>query len=290
MSVLRLARLQGGTGALYGAVTDAGVIDLSARKLINTSVPAEALNAERLADITEQVAALSPDYGLDELMFLPFLPEPEKIFCIGVNYGARNEEYRDNTAQASYPSVFLRTPDSFTGHLQPLWRPPESEQLDYEGELVIVIGRGGRRIPVERAHGCIAGLTLCNEGTLRDWVRHAKFNVTQGKNFEHSGALGPWLVPATEFGTFDDLPIYTRVNGETRQDDSTANMLFPFDYLISYLSTFSTLKPGDMIITGTPTGAGARFDPPRYLCAGDVVEVESPLIGVLRNGVEEEPV
>ena len=128
-----------------------------------------------------------------------------------------------------------------------------------------------------------------NEGSIRDWLRHGKFNVTQGKNFEHSGALGPWMVTVDEIGNFEDLHVTTRVNGEVRQDDTTDNLMFPFEYLIAYLSTFMRLQPGDLISTGTPIGAGARFDPPKYLKPGDVVEVEVPGVGMLRNPVEDEP-
>jgi 2-keto-4-pentenoate hydratase/2-oxohepta-3-ene-1,7-dioic acid hydratase in catechol pathway len=131
-------------------------------------------------------------------------------------------------------------------------------------------------------------MTLCNEGTIRDWLRHGKFNVTQGKNFDRSGSIGPWIVTADEVDPRGPHDIVTRVNGEVRQQDTTERLMFPFDVLISYLSTFATLKPGDMIVTGTPTGAGARFDPPRWLKAGDVVEVESSRIGVLRNVVAAE--
>ncbi|WP_040482157.1 fumarylacetoacetate hydrolase family protein, partial [Luminiphilus syltensis] len=152
-----------------------------------------------------------------------------------------------------------------------------------------VIGKEGHRIPQTDAMSHIAGLTLMNEGTLRDWVRHAKFNVTQGKNFNASGSIGPWMVTADEFSGMDQLPLETRVNGEVRQQDNTSNLMFPFDYLISYLSIFYTLKPGDMISTGTPLGAGARFDPPKYLVPGDIIEVEVPGIGVLSNGVEDDP-
>jgi 5-carboxymethyl-2-hydroxymuconate isomerase len=183
----------------------------------------------------------------------------------------------------------MRTPDSFTGHGHPLIRPPESEQLDYEGEIGVIIGRGGRRIPEDQAERHIAGLTVINEGSVRDWLRHAKFNVTQGKNFVQSGAIGPWMVTADEFSGFDDLRVQTRVNGELRQDDTTANLMFPFRYLISYLSTFFLLKPGDVIATGTPNGAGARFDPPRYLKPGDVVEVSVTGVGLLRNGIADDP-
>ncbi|MEC7257720.1 MAG: fumarylacetoacetate hydrolase family protein, partial [Pseudomonadota bacterium] len=134
----------------------------------------------------------------------------------------------------------------------------------------------------------IFGLTICNEGTIRDWLRHGKFNVTQGKNFDRTGSIGPWIVTTDELDPGSELTLETRVNGEVRQSDTTANMMFPFDYLLSYLSTFATLKPGDMIVTGTPTGAGVRMDPPVWLAPGDVVEVEVSGIGTLRNGVADE--
>jgi len=224
----------------------------------------------------------------EEQRFAPPLALHGKIFCIGVNYGDRNAEYKDGSDQPKYPSVFMRTPGSLVGDGENILRPPESEQLDYEGEIVVVIGKRGRRIPRESAHAHIGGLTCGNEGSVRDWMRHGKFNVTQGKNFERSGAIGPILVTADEFKCFDDLRVTTRVNGEVRQDDTTANLIFPFDCLIAYISTFAELAPGDIIFTGTPTGAGARFDPPRYLRAGDVVEVEVGGIGVLRNTVADE--
>ncbi|MFV0280761.1 MAG: fumarylacetoacetate hydrolase family protein, partial [Rhodoblastus sp.] len=159
---------------------------------------------------------------------------------------------------------------------------------DYEGEIVIVVGQGGRHIAERDALDHIAALSLCNEGTVRDWVRHAKFNVTQGKNFDNSGALGPWIVPYVDESQIADIRLTTRVNGEVRQDDRTSRMIFGFRYLISYISTFTTLVPGDVIVTGTPTGAGARFDPPKFLVPGDVIEVTAQGIGTLANSVTDE--
>ncbi len=227
------------------------------------------------------------DHALDGITFERPLPWPGKVLCIGVNYGGRAAEYTD-AGDAAYPSVFVRFPDSFTGHGRSLIRPPESPQLDYEGEIVVVIGRSGRRIEVADARDHIAALTLGNEGTIRDWVRHAKFNVTQGKNWTASGAIGPWLVPIDEFGDLEQLHLTTRVNGALRQDDTPATMKYSIEYQIHYLSTFTELRPGDLIFTGTPTGAGARFDPPVWLQPGDVVEVSVPEIGTLRNTVADE--
>lgn len=231
-----------------------------------------------------------PTVPMADVTLLPPINKPEKILCIGVNYANRNAEYKDGSAAPTKPSVFIRFPDSFTGHEQPLIRPPESDQLDYEGEIVIVIGKAGRRIKRENAFDHIAGLSIMNEGTLRDWVRHAKFNVTQGKNFVHSGSIGPWLVSADEFTpqALEDMRVTTRVNGEQRQHDTTDSMMFPILFIIEYLSTFCELKPGDVIATGTPNGAGARFDPPIFLKPGDVVEVEVEGVGTLVNGIEDE--
>ena len=276
---MRLAKLQRG---IWAAMTDEGAVDLT--DAIDKDIR-DHLEADSLKRLAEFADGRSPDIAPDELRYAPFLPNPEKIVCVGVNYHNRNEEYRDGSELPKYPSLFFRAPTSFVGHQAPLVRPRESEQLDYEGELAIVIGEGGRRIPKERALGHIAGLTLVNEGTLRDWVRHAKFNVTQGKNFDSSGSIGPWMVTSDEFDGFNSIPLQTRVDGELRQNDTTANLIFGFDDLIAYISSFTTLKRGDIISTGTPPGAGARLDPPVYLKPGDAVEVSSPAIGKLTNGI-----
>ena len=207
---------------------------------------------------------------------------------MGVNFPDRNAEYKDGQEAPPNMSLFPRFARSFVGHEVPLTRPPETPQLDYEGEIAIVIGKGGRRIPQAQALDHIAALTLCNEGTLRDWVRHAKFNVTQGKNWDGSGAMGPWLVPFRDVAQIVDVGLETRVNGEVRQSDRTGRMIFPVARQIAYISTFTTLVAGDIIVTGTPTGAGARFDPPRWLVPGDVIEVQAEGIGCLRNGVRDE--
>ena len=272
----------------WGAVDGAGAIDLGAR-LGRYPDLLSLLRAEALGEAEKAARGAPADYALEDIAFLPPIPFPEKILCIGVNYANRNDEYKDNSDLPKYPSVFMRTPGSLTGHRQTILRPPESEQFDYEGEIAIVIGKPGRRIPQDRAEDFIAGLTCFNEGTVRDWMRHGKFNITQGKNFERSGAAGPWLVTADEFDGYDDLRVTTQVNGERRQDDTTAKLIFGFRYLINYLSTFTALKPGDVISTGTPTGAGARFDPPKWLAPGDVVEVDVAGVGTLANTVADDP-
>jgi 2-keto-4-pentenoate hydratase/2-oxohepta-3-ene-1,7-dioic acid hydratase in catechol pathway len=290
---VRLASYRTGTTESYGAVVGDGIVDLGTQlsqyPTLRDLIAAGALDEARTA-----IQGKAPDHALTDVSLLPPVTTPEKIWCIGVNYADRNDEYKDNSNAPQYPSLFCRAPASLVGHGQPIERPRVSKQLDYEGEIVLVIGqgggKGGRHIKRERALDHIFGLTLCNEGSVRDWLRHGKFNVTQGKNFDRSGSLGPWIVTADDVDLKAPLTLTTRVNGEVRQNDSTARLIFPFDYLIAYLSTFATLKPGDLIVTGTPTGAGARFDPPRWLVPGDVVDVEVPGIGTLSNRVIDEPV
>ncbi len=269
----------------YGAVTDQGMIALSPH-LPQWPTLLDVVQAGKLGEL-ESVAAGKPVTHAD-FQYEMVMPNAPRILCVGVNFPDRNAEYKDGSAQPEYMSLFPRFASGFTGHERNLVRPPESHTLDYEGEVAIVIGKPGRRINPDDAYEHIAALTLCNEGTIREWVRHAKFNVTQGKNWDNSGAIGPWLVPFTDPAQIEEARILTRVNGETRQDDYLHRMMFPITEEIAYISTFMTLQPGDIIVTGTPTGAGARFDPPRFLKPGDVVEVEVEGIGILRNGVEDE--
>ena len=272
----------------YGILAGEGVVDLSARYGSKWPTLREVVAHGALPLLADEAAGLQADFPVSRIQYEIPVPDPEKIICVGVNFPDRNEEYKDGQVAPSNPSLFIRFPRSFTGHNQPLIRPPESPQLDYEGEIVIVIGKGGRRIAEADALGHIAALSLCNEGTIRDWVRHAKFNVTQGKNFDRTGSIGPWLIPFTHESQIADIKLETRVNGEVRQSDRTSRMIFSFRKIINYISTFTTLVPGDVIITGTPTGAGARFDPPIWLKPGDVVEVEADGIGILRNTIADE--
>lgn len=281
----RLASYTADGRAFYGAITPGGAIALSP-EFPDWPTMLEVIRADglpALAAAAEARAVTHTDFTFD----IP-IPDAPRILCVGVNFPDRNAEYRDGSAQPEHMSLFPRFASGFTGHDRPLIRPPESHQLDYEGEVAIVVGKPGRRIPRAEAYDHIAALTLCNEGTIRDWVRHAKFNVTQGKNWDRSGAMGPWLVPFRDPAQLDEARIVTRVNGETRQDDRLSRMTFPIREQIAYISTFMALRPGDIIVTGTPAGAGARLDPPRFLAPGDVVEVEVDGIGLLRNGVADE--
>ena len=284
---MKLASYRHGGRTSYGAVAGGGIVDLG-RRLPQFASLLAVLRAGALGAARAVAEGADPDTALADVEMLPPVTEPGKIICVGVNYANRNAEYRDNTGEAKYPSLFYRSAHSLVGSGQPIVRPPESEQLDYEGEIVLVIGKQGRRIPTVQALDYVAGYTLANEGTIRDWLRHAKFNVTQGKNFDKTGSIGPWMVTRETIDPAKPLHLTTRVNGEVRQDDTTASIIFDFPYLLNYISTFMTLDPGDLILTGTPTGAGARFDPPRWLKPGDIVEVEVPEIGLLRNSVIDE--
>ena len=273
----------------FGVVKEDTVIDLT-HYIDGVTDLREAIRKEKLNELSEMASFTETGISLEEVRYLPTITNPEKIICIGVNYLDRNAEYKDDSELPKYPSVFMRTRESLVGHKEDILDPPESSQLDYEGEIVLIVGKDGRRIPMEQAKKHIAGMTIMNEGSIRDYLRHAKFNVTQGKNFAKSGSIGPWMVTSDELDPFSSLEIKTKVNGELRQNDNTDNLMFSFEYLVSYLSTFYHLKAGDIIATGTPNGAGARFDPPKYLTAGDIVEVEVSGIGSLKNGVITEEV
>ena len=284
---MRFATYSSAGETFYGAVTATGMIALS-DAFPDWPTLLDVIKADGLGALEQAAAGRSDSHQV--VQFEMVLPNAPRILCVGVNFPDRNAEYKDGSAQPKYMSLFPRFASGFTGHDRPLIRPPENHTLDYEGEVAIVIGKAGRRIAQADAYDHIAALTICNEGTIRDWVRHAKFNVTQGKNWDRSGAIGPWLVPFTDAAQLDEARIITRVNGEVRQDDVLSRMMFPIRREIEYISTFMTLQPGDIIVTGTPTGAGARFDPPRYLAPGDVVEDEVNTIGTLRNSVEDEVV
>jgi 2-keto-4-pentenoate hydratase/2-oxohepta-3-ene-1,7-dioic acid hydratase in catechol pathway len=268
----------------FGAVVGEGIVDLRSR-LSRYATLLEVFRAGALDQAKAVIAGVRPDVPLAEVELLPPLIAPEKILCIGINYKARERDY-DFAEPPKYPSMFYRAPNSVVGSGGKLIRPKVSEQLDYEGEIAMVVGRECRHVAKHDALSVIAGLTLCNEGTIRDWIRHGKFNVTQGKNFDASGSIGPWI--DTEVDPSQPLQLTVRKNGEVTQDDTTANMIFSFADLIVYVTTFMTLKPGDIISTGTPVKKDAKADPPIWLKPGDIIEIECPAIGVLRNSVADE--
>lgn len=283
---MRLITFYVGDKTSFGMVDGDKVFDFSVRfpnstNLIDFLDPRSQQNAE------EAIKGADADYSLTDITFRRPIQFPGQIVCVGINYGNRDAEY-GTSIRGDYPNIFLRTPETLAAHNQAMLVPPESEQLDYEGEIALVIGKGGRRILPERALDHVGAVTCLNEGCIRDWMRHGKVNITQGKNFYRCGSVGPWLVTADEFDSYDDIRVTTRVNGEVRQDDTTANILYDFSYLIAYASTWNALEPGDIISTGTPTGSGARMDPPTWLRHGDTVEVEVSGVGVLSNPIEKE--
>lgn len=225
------------------------------------------------------------DYRLDEVKLLPVIENPDKIFCAGVNYDEhRLETKKDVTA---HPTIFFRVTQSQIAHGDSILVPIESDRLDYEGEIAIVIGKEGRRISEEDALDYIVGYSCYNDATIRDYQLHTS-QWGPGKNFEATGAFGPWLVTKDEISDDEVLTLETRLNGQTMQKADTSLLLFSMRELIAYTSTFTTLKPGDVIVTGTPGGVGAKRNPPVFMKDGDVVEVVVSKLGVLRNPIRKE--
>jgi 2-keto-4-pentenoate hydratase/2-oxohepta-3-ene-1,7-dioic acid hydratase in catechol pathway len=260
----------------FGVVVGNGIIDLRPRLPRFTSL-FEVFRARALDQAKAAAEGVRPDVPLAEVGLLPPLATPEKILCIGINYANRGRDY-NVTNNPKYPSMFYRSPNSLVGSGQNLVRPKIFEQLDYEGEIAIVIGRECKHVAGEDALGVISGITLCNEGTIRDWTRHGQFNVTQGKNFDATGGIGPWI--ETEFDLTKPLHLIVRKNGEVTQDDTTSSMIFSFADIIAYVTSFMTLKAGDIICTGTPVKKVPK--------PGDMIELECPAIGMLRNTVVDE--
>jgi len=269
--------------ATYGAVTDGGIVDLGAK--LSTKYPD--LKGLLAADALEEARAAVGARGgsgrsIADVELLPVIPNPGKIFCIGHNYEEhRLETKREKTA---HPSVFLRYPESQVGHGQAMLRPHESIMFDYEGEIAVVIGKAGRRIGEADAWSHVAGYSCYNDGSVRDWQWHTS-QFGPGKNFFRTGAFGPWLVTADEIAPGETLSLETRLNGEPMQRTDTSRMIFTIPVLIAYCSTFLPLSAGDVIVTGTPGGVGAKRVPPVFMKDGDTVEVEVGRIGVLRNTI-----
>ena len=270
---------------MYGVVRHDGVVDLGTH--LGSRYPdLKALFAgDGLAEAGEIAKQAAVSAKLDAITFLPVIPNPGKILCIGHNYEEhRVETQREKTA---HPSVFLRLPETQVGHAQPMLCPRESTSFDYEGEIAIIIGKAGRRIAEGDAWGHIAGYSCYNEGSVRDWQRHTA-QFTPGKNFVGTGAFGPWMVTADEICPGEMLTLTTRLNGEVMQHARTDMLIFPIPRLIAYCSTFAPLAVGDVIVTGTPGGVGARRNPPVFMKAGDTVEVEVSRLGCLRNPIAAE--
>ena len=268
----------------YGVVKDDGIVDLAARMGDAFPTLQSAIAGLALSRI-EGEAGAAADFALDEVEIMFPITAPEKILCIGRNYRGYHEVLADGGPK--WPSVFPRFPSSFAAHGEPILRPRVSDQLDFEGELCAILGKAGRHIPEERAMDHVAGYTVMNEGSVRDWQSRGTQNCP-GKNFYRAGAIGPWMVTVDEVGDIGDLRIRSRVDGEIRQDGSTAMMIFKLPFLIAHISRFTWLEPGDMIATGSPGGSAVSEDAPRWLRPGQQVEIEVERVGVLRNPVAAE--
>ncbi|MCA8883601.1 MAG: fumarylacetoacetate hydrolase family protein [Rhodobacteraceae bacterium] len=277
---MKFASFTRASGAGFGAVVEGGLVDLTGWQGFGSLK--DLIRGEALAEAAAYAAGRPVELLWGEFAFAPVIPDPGKILCIGLNYQTHKKE--TGRPDVDYPTIFTRFADSQIGHRQPLIKPAISERFDYEGEMAVVIGQGGRNIPEDRALSHVAGYACYNDATVRDWQRHT-FQFTPGKNFPGTGAFGPFLVTADEVGDYRALPIETRLNGEVVQKATLADLLFPVERLISYISTFTPLAPGDVIATGTPGGVGDKREPPLYMNEGAVAEVEIGMLGTLVNTV-----
>ncbi|AMS44998.1 fumarylacetoacetate hydrolase family protein [Aminobacter aminovorans] len=271
--------------ASYGIAADRGVHDLGAR--IGSVLPdlKSYLKALELGLVSSVATNAFADYATGDIAYLPTITVPGKIICVGLNYeGHRLETGRP---KQTYPTLFARFADTLIGHGGAIRRPSVSEALDFEGELAVVIGRSGFRIPKEEASSFIAGYSCFNDASLRDFQNHTH-QFMPGKNFPATGAFGPELVTPDEVGALDTLKIETRLNGDVVQQAKLEELLFSVEDLIAYVSIFTALSPGDVLVTGTPGGVGFKRTPPLYMKPGDVVEVEIDKVGQLRNEIAEE--
>ena len=274
--------------AAFGAVKEGGIVNLAPHFAGQGVRTLRGLLAAGLLDAAAGiVAAAAPSLTMDSVELLPVIPDPDKIICIGLNY--RDHVAETGRTVTEKPALFARFAGSQVGHGQPMVRPGCSDQFDYEGELAVVIGTAGRHIPASQALAHVAGYACYNEGSVRDWQRHTS-QFLAGKTFAGTGAFGPWLVTADEIPDPAGLALETRLNGAVVQSGDTGQMITPVPELIAYCSAILPLLPGDVIVTGTPAGVGAKRTPPLWLRAGDVVEVVIERIGVLRNGVVDEAV
>jgi len=269
----------------YGVAVDGGVVDGGRRLGGRYPDLCAVIKAGALDELREATKGQPADAKLDDIAYLPVLENPDKILMIGLNYKAHREEAgRD---PADHPSIFTRFADSQVGHDQPMIRPRASDRFDYEGELAVVIGKGGRHIAQADALSHVAGYSCYNDGSVRDFQRHTS-QWTPGKNFVGTGAFGPWMVTADEIPDPQALELTTRLNGQVMQNSTLDLMIFPVVELIEYCSTFCNLTPGDVIVSGTPGGVGYARKPPVFMKPGDTVEVDITKIGILRNAIADE--
>ncbi|EEG09623.1 fumarylacetoacetate hydrolase family protein [Pseudogulbenkiania ferrooxidans] len=263
----------------YGLFTDRGVVDIG-QYLAKDYADLKAILAFGMTSILKEFESYPADYQSNEVTYLPVIELPNKIFGVGMNYQEKRLEFNESN---SAPTLFIRFPDSQTGHEDIILKPAQSNELDYEGELAIVIGKAGKNIARQEAMSHVAGYSCYMDGSVRDW-QHSWF--TAGKNWPRTGAFGPWLVTADEITDPHNLTIETYLNGCKVQSDRTSSMIHQIPNLIEYISTFSALSPGDVILTGSPGGVGKKRIPPLFLKEGDTIEVCIERIGTLRNTVQ----
>jgi 2-keto-4-pentenoate hydratase/2-oxohepta-3-ene-1,7-dioic acid hydratase in catechol pathway len=282
---MRLISFERNGRAGFGAVVGQGVVDLST-SLGGRHTDLKALLEADVLDMAGRATeGRTADFRLDDVTLLPVIPNPGKIWCCGLNYHEHVQE--TNREVTEQPTFFLRVADSQVGHGQAMLRPGESEQFDYEAEIAVIIGRGGRRIAEADAGRHVAGYACYNDGSVRDWQRHTSQWVP-GKNFWRTGGFGPWMVTADEIPFGTTMTLTTRLNGTELQRATTDMMIHGIAKQIAYVSRIAPLQPGDVIVTGTPGGVGARRKPPVWMKAGDVVEIEVDRIGVLRHPIADD--
>ena len=269
----------------FGLVVEGGIVELAGRLDAGVTTLRQAIAADILAQAEPYAQGRGAELGWSDLSLLPVIPDPAKILCIGLNYQKHKEE--TGRPDVDNPTIFTRFADTQVGHGQALVKPNVTERFDYEGEMAVIIGRAGRAISEADALKHVAGYACYNEGSVRNWQRHTS-QFTPGKNFPGTGAFGPNLVTPQEVGDYRALPIQTRLNGLVMQEATLADLIFPVEHLIAYVSRFTPLSPGDVIVSGTPGGVGDKRDPPVYMVPGDTVEVEIGALGILRNPVVAE--
>jgi 2-keto-4-pentenoate hydratase/2-oxohepta-3-ene-1,7-dioic acid hydratase in catechol pathway len=279
---MKLCSFSAQGAASYGILTDRGILDLGRR--FTEPTLRDFLNAGNI-HLAAGFADVAPDHAVDAVTLEPVIPNPDKIICVGLNYHEHVQE--TGRAVTANPALFARYAGSQVGHGQPLLKPLESDQFDYEGELAIIIGKGGRRVPAACALEHVAGYACYNDASVRDWQRHTS-QFMPGKTFAATGGFGPWMVTTDEIRDPSQLTLTTRLNGQVVQQTTTDLMITDVPALIAYCSTILPLVPGDVIVSGTPGGVGAKRTPPLWMRAGDVAEVEISAIGVLRNPIVAE--
>lgn len=282
---MKITSFMRGSAATYGVVVDGGLVDIGARLGDKYPTLKSVLEAGALDEARKAADGQASDVGLDDVTMLPVVPDSQKIICVGLNYATHIKE--TGRSDSEYPVLFIRYPDAQVGHGQPMVRPSVSGKFDYEGELAAIIGKAGRNISEADALGHVAGYACFNDGSVRDWQRHTH-QFMPGKNFPASGAFGPWMVTADEIPDPTQMRLITRLNGQEMQNSTTDLLIFNVPFLISYISTFTQFNPGDVIVTGTPGGVGARRDPPVWMKPGDLIEVDIDKIGVLANPIAAE--